>query len=321
MRSHRPYSILLAASLTLSAGAFAQEQAQRNPGAGPHGAQTERQRIEADTAAATVSPAEQTAICQTLARIAQDATSTGQFDDLMKQFTSGPAPAAPTTQPANNLVGQPRPNTANVQVNPGGPGAETRASETAALTRAEFDSRIAQFQRDWKEKYHADFKLSANVRQVFTNGFAQINTSDLGEAARTASAKIGPAAAAPKTAQPKDNDDTRVDSRAVVLIEASHGAPMATLTLVKRQGGEWKLDTPQGVNEQRLRANVARHLEMVERDKANWPSDANDAYRLVAHHVFLAIDDAGAGMMQGGSVVQPGANNGADLGTPDKRAR
>jgi hypothetical protein len=328
MKTRTLQAVFAAGALAIGSGAMAQNQAQRDVAPKANAAQAERERIQADTAAGTVSPQEQKQVYQALARAVEDATSGGKFNDLLNQFARGAANAGPATRPenANTAAGV-------VRTNPGGPGAETAASSAAAMTGAEFDSRVAQFRRDWKEKYHSDFKLQGNVDQVFTGAFAQINTSDLGDAARTAGAKIEPTEGVEKTATTrippdrgyanakKPDDKTRIDSRAVVLIEASHGAPMATLAMVKSQDGQWKLDTPQGVDEQRLRASLARHLDMIEKDKANWPSDQNEAYRLVAHHVFLAIDDAGAGMMQGGSVVQPGANNNntPDLRAPDRR--
>ena len=323
MKARTTQALMVAGAMALAGAAVGQEQARRNPGAGPNALQTERQRIEADTSPVKVSAADQTAIYKTMAQVANDATTTGKFDDLIKQFTSGPNPTTPATQPTTrNTIGEPT-NPAALEASPGGPGAESAATGAAALSRADFDSQIAQFQRDWKEKYHSDFAIDPKSNEVFSDGFAQINTSDLGEIARTAAARIGPVRGDsepsprvpadqlnPNAVQPSGayggNGETGLDSRAIVLVEPNSGAPMATLAMVKGEGGQWKFDTPQGVDRQRLRSNLARHLQMIERDKANWPGDRNEASRMVAHHIFQAIDDAGAGLMQGGSVVQEG---------------
>jgi hypothetical protein len=102
-----------------------------------------------------------------------------------------------------------------------------------------------------------------------------------------------------------DGDAGMAGDRAVatdqmtIVVPASHGMPEVR-ALAVREGATWKLDLPDTVDGQRLQANLTRHIQMINNDKANWPADKNDAYMLVSHHVLAALTDsertgAGAG--------------------------
>jgi hypothetical protein len=51
----------------------------------------------------------------------------------------------------------------------------------------------------------------------------------------------------------------------------------------------WKIDVPDDVTGQMLYDNVLKHLTMADEQKDKWPADENEAYRLVAHHVLMAV--------------------------------
>jgi len=53
----------------------------------------------------------------------------------------------------------------------------------------------------------------------------------------------------------------------------------------------WKIDVPDSVDARKLYDNLLNHLTMVDDQQAQWPADENDAYRLVSHHVLMAIMD------------------------------
>ena len=79
---------------------------------------------------------------------------------------------------------------------------------------------------------------------------------------------------------------------ATVVIPASHGMPEATLHLSNEGtlADRWKIDVPDTLSAQQLRSNLEQQLSQLG-DKNSWPSDVNDAYRMVTHHVLLAISE------------------------------
>ncbi len=51
----------------------------------------------------------------------------------------------------------------------------------------------------------------------------------------------------------------------------------------------WQIDLPDNTDGQRLQDNLLKQLTLVDEDRANWPADPYDAYRIVARHVMTAV--------------------------------
>jgi hypothetical protein len=97
---------------------------------------------------------------------------------------------------------------------------------------------------------------------------------------------------------------------ATATIAASHGLPESKVALVSEFPDRWKIDLPDSIDGQKLHDNVLKHLTMVDEDKANWPADKADAYRLVSHHMLEAVQqsaDADATPAAGTLTPAPGA--------------
>ena len=90
------------------------------------------------------------------------------------------------------------------------------------------------------------------------------------------------------TADTNRNDPGRNIS--TVSIPAGHNAPALTVPLIHEAAG-WKIDVPDTLDAAKLRSNLIAHLTEVQNMKDQWPSDVNDAYRAVAHHVLMAVMD------------------------------
>jgi hypothetical protein len=162
------------------------------------------------------------------------------------------------------------------------------------------DGRIAQFQKDWKAKYNENFKIHKDD-VVFGNSMFTVAQGEIGKDAQLAGERIP----APQNVtkdnlnQPKDAtgntaaDRNREKGRniASVTVAASHGLPELKVPLIHELPDMWKIDVPDSVTGQKLYDNLLKHLTMVNEQKDQWPSDVNDAYRMVSHHVLLGILD------------------------------
>lgn len=176
------------------------------------------------------------------------------------------------------------------------------------------DGRIAQFQKDWKAKYGQDFNISDD-KMVFGHDTFSIKTGEIGTDARVAGQKI-PAGEKVTT----DNLDTNVPNKnlepgrniAYLTVRESHGLPELKVPLIHELPDMWKLDVPDSVDGQKLYDNLLKHLTMANEQKDKWPTNVNDAYREVAHHVLMAV-------MNVEKDAQPaGAKLGADSAKPQQ---
>jgi len=183
------------------------------------------------------------------------------------------------------------------------------------------DGRIAQFQKDWKAKYGNDFKIHKDD-VVFGNSMFTVAQGEIGKDAQLAGEKLPPAQNVNKDTIGKATDNTgntNADKNlekgrnvAYVTVAASHGLPELKVPLIHELPDVWKIDVPDNIDGAKLYDNLLKHLTMADEHKDQWPSDENDAYRAVSHHVLMAIldvnDDAGAaGAKLGGDSAKPAA--------------
>jgi len=64
----------------------------------------------------------------------------------------------------------------------------------------------------------------------------------------------------------------------------------------------------------KLQQNLAKHLDEVNQMKDQWPTDEKEAYKMIAHHVFMAfydVDASGAGGATGGSQIRGSSSSGS----------
>jgi hypothetical protein len=78
---------------------------------------------------------------------------------------------------------------------------------------------------------------------------------------------------------------------AVVSFPESHGMPELYASLIHEMPDNWKIDVPDNVDGQKLHDNLCNHLTVFAQHKDQWPADVNEAYRMAAHHVMMAIYD------------------------------
>jgi len=82
---------------------------------------------------------------------------------------------------------------------------------------------------------------------------------------------------------------------ACVKLPADANASAANVNL-KNEGtliSAWRIDLPDNVDAQKLHDNLLNHLTKLDENKANWPTDVNQAYQAVSHDILAAISDNG----------------------------
>ena len=178
------------------------------------------------------------------------------------------------------------------------------------------DGRIAQFQKDWKAKYGQDFHIMKDDL-VFGNSNFTVARGEIGTDAQLAGKQLPPGekvtSSDVKDAAKDHSGNTKLDQNlekgrnvAVVTVAESHGLPELKVPLIHELPDLWKIDVPDNVTGQKLYDNLLKQLTMADEQKDKWPSDVNEAYRAVAHHVLMAVLDVDEHAGHGG------ANFGAD---------
>lgn len=167
--------------------------------------------------------------------------------------------------------------------------------------------RIAWIERSFKEKYGKSFDLDEKV--VFgTNNYVVVAQGEISDpqalighwpvapnaSAVVAGAKkpaVNTAEQAEETAKAAGGDTNLNKGRnvAVARYPAGHGLPAVDASLIHELPDVWRFDLPDNVDGQKLTANLIAHLNQV--GAKGWPDDINEAYRIVAHRVLLAIYD------------------------------
>jgi len=171
------------------------------------------------------------------------------------------------------------------------------------------DGRIAQFQKDWQAKYNQEFKIK-DKEAVFSTAFATFIQGEIPKDARLASERqTGTANPTPAPGMQPDvnnaqaqrdanktagGDTNREPGRKIATVEvaASHGLPALTVPLIHEFPDRWKIDVPDSYTSQQFHDNLLKHLTMLDDNKAQWPADVNEAYRLVSHHILMAVLNA-----------------------------
>lgn len=191
------------------------------------------------------------------------------------------------------------------------------------------DGRIAQFQKDWKAKYNQDFKIK-DKEAVYSAAFATIIQSEVPGSARLASDRQTGTNVTPPVGTQQNNDANQVarDSGkmaggdtnlnpgrniATVQIAASHGLPALSVPLIHELPDSWKIDVPDNYTVEQMHDNLLKHLTMADEMKDQWPADVNEAYRVVTHHVLMAVlnvDQNGSNMNNMNSM--PGSATGGN---------
>jgi hypothetical protein len=151
------------------------------------------------------------------------------------------------------------------------------------------DGRIAQFQKDWKAKYGENFKIRKDD-VVFGNPMFTVAQGEVGKDAQLAGERVP----APDPTKPITGGDRNLEKGrniAYVTVAASHSLPELKVPLIHELPDVFKIDVPDSVTGQKLYDNLLKHLTMANEHKDQWPSDINDAYRAISHHVLMAVLD------------------------------
>jgi len=183
--------------------------------------------------------------------------------------------------------------------------------------------RIEQIRKDWKAKYGKDFDIEHKIAfgQDFKNftivqgeianpnllsNWPVDNKSKAGASQKVGESKVeasvgGSGASATATGardetnkpgnKPGDRNLEKGRNVAIVTFPESHGTPELTASMIHELPDQWRFDIPDTVDSQKFYQNLLAHMTEFGEMKDQWPTDVNDASRMITHHVLEALYD------------------------------
>lgn len=202
----------------------------------------------------------------------------------------------------------------------------------------QLNGRIAQIQKAWKDKYNQDFDLNDEV--VFGDQYQNlvIVQGEVVNPALLTNWPVTPTSEQMQPGQEGQQRDLKVQGQvgdmqvqgqanvgqgniqgqggvniekgksvAIVTLPSSHNLPELNLSLIEGGMNTWKLDVPDTLTGQQLYDQLLNHLTVFGDMSNQWPADVNEAYRMAAHHVFMACYNISVPHTVQMQIQQPGA--------------
>jgi len=171
-----------------------------------------------------------------------------------------------------------------------------------------YEGVIGQINQNWKQKYGHEFDIK-RADNLFTDRYVVVQgivtnptvaatnfpvTAERGGEARLAANR--------ERARRDEGQVLEVESQnlkdshgvAIVRFPEGFGLPSVTASLIEEGRGSWYFAVPNYLTSQQLHIQLQNELTYLGRSFGEWPADENDAYRLVAHRVIMAIYDVNA---------------------------
>jgi len=180
---------------------------------------------------------------------------------------------------------------------------KARAQEFKNPDQAKLNGVIGQIQTKWKAKYGQDFRIT-DKNLVFGDQFAMVQgkVNEPTVAVRSwPLAESGQAIAAGASATPMYANDTIAKEQAdqeslskgtevaVIRFPAENGIPDINVSLIHQTMTGWHVAIPSDRKGEQIYNDLYAHLNYIAMNEAQWPADADAAYRMVARNVLAAL--------------------------------
>ena len=165
------------------------------------------------------------------------------------------------------------------------------------------DGVVNQIHLDWKQKYGHDLN-AGKAKEAFSSRetVVQGTVSDAKVAAANfpASAEAGAEARLASSKQKAQLAETArkdlADGKGVALVRfpVEQMLPEVTASLIEEGNGTWRFAIPTGSSPQQIHRQLQDQLTYFGRDMKQWPANESDPYRMLSHHVIMALYDVNA---------------------------
>lgn len=153
---------------------------------------------------------------------------------------------------------------------------------------------VDDFEQAWKSKYNRSFDVKDRDK-AYSDRFLSVTQGQVDNPQQITTWPVTPMKNLTQSWQkiassPNIQKGTQV---AVAMLTPDTNHDPLNVSLI-REGSSWKIDIPDTVSADDLKASFAQHLNEVTNMKDQWPSDPNDAARVVTYHLLTACYTAGS---------------------------
>lgn len=178
-----------------------------------------------------------------------------------------------------------------------------RARQYKDVDQDKIDGRIEQISQAWKAKYGKDFDLS-DKNVVFDERYAIVQGEVTDPALALADWPVASTNEAVTAAsnQPAANGNQKaVDDAAsaaklekgrnvaLIRVPASECLPAVSVSMLHELPMFYRVNIPNDRTGEQIYKDTLTQLTYIGENTDKWPSDVNDAYRMVAHHAIAAV--------------------------------
>jgi hypothetical protein len=164
---------------------------------------------------------------------------------------------------------------------------------------------IASIDGGWKLKYNQSFNI--DIAKVYTADFIHIQTGEVEDASKLVGkwpVQVSLMSPSGGTLSQSDADLTKSKTfggdinlekgRDVAVVQFQNSSTFSGLnaSMIHEVASGWKFDVPNTLDAVKLYDNVVTNLTTLDKSRAQWPDDVNEAYRRFTQAVVAALYDA-----------------------------
>ncbi len=159
---------------------------------------------------------------------------------------------------------------------------------------ADVDHEVDRFRKTWQSQFGVGFDLNDKEAFVFAEPNVRMLRGTDRQAVLAEARKVALSGDVKAEIDAAPDAAGRNAGKAVVMMGAEGSAKPLTLFVVsegKTDKGDpiWRVEVPSGVSARSLHDSLLHHLKVVTDSRASWPSNIDQAYGFVAHHLLAAV--------------------------------
>jgi hypothetical protein len=164
------------------------------------------------------------------------------------------------------------------------------------------DGVIEQINMQWKQKYGHEFRIRHDSGSVFNDQFVIVqgvvtNPNAAAMNFPVPAERNAQLASERQRANQQEGQVEQVEAKdlqksknvAIVRLPGGEAVHGLNASLVEEGMGSWYVALPPSQTARQIHTELQNHLTWFSQKSDQWPADENMAYRLAAHHVFMAL--------------------------------
>ena len=188
---------------------------------------------------------------------------------------------------------------------------------------ADVDREVDRFRKTWQSQFGVGFNLEDKEAFVFAEPNVRMLRGTDRDAVLAEARRVAGSSEVKADIDAAPNGAKANAGKAVVMMAAEGSARPLTLFVIsegKDKDGQpaWRIEVPSGVSARSLHDSLLHHLKVVTDSRASWPSNIDQAYSFVSHHLLAAVAERPGPVSprEPGSTAMPAGGLSVPIETP-----